>query len=160
MSRESESLVRGPFVLGEWEVEPIRFRIVRGASEVQLRPRAMEVLLCLADRAGQVVSKRRLIDAVWRAEYVSENALTHVIAELRTALEDDAQSPTYIETVPRRGYRLLVQPVERAEIEAPADGRPRVGDSISRYRIREVREAGGALVRGDHQIGVVPVVAH
>jgi DNA-binding winged helix-turn-helix (wHTH) protein len=100
---------RGRFELGDWTVEPTLDRISRQDHVVQLRPRAMEVLVCLADLRGQLATKQHLIDTVWHTEFVSENALTHVIAELRAALGDDAHHPRYIETIPRRGYRLVAQ---------------------------------------------------
>jgi DNA-binding winged helix-turn-helix (wHTH) protein len=101
------SLHRQAFRLGDWLVEPSLDRITRDGQAVQLRPRAMDVLACLAAAAGKLATKRELIDAVWRTEFVSEHALTQVIAELRSALGDDARHPTYIENIPRRGYRLV-----------------------------------------------------
>jgi DNA-binding winged helix-turn-helix (wHTH) protein len=98
---------RRPFHLGEWLVEPTLDRISRDGHHVRLRPRAMEVLICLAQESGKLASKQNIIDAVWRTEFVSEHALTQVIAELRAALGDDARNPTYIENIPRRGYRLV-----------------------------------------------------
>lgn len=71
----------------------------------------MDLLLCLVDASETVVSKQQLIDRVWSTEFVTENALTHAITELRTKLGDDAKNPTYIETIPRRGYRI-VAPVD------------------------------------------------
>jgi len=106
-SLQGESRVRSPFRVGEWLVEPLVNRITRGDQIVALRPRAMAVLVCLADRAGQLATKQHIIDTVWSAEFVSDNALTHVVAEIRTALGDDPQKPTYVETIPRRGYRLI-----------------------------------------------------
>ncbi len=76
----------------------------------------MDVLVCLARDPGEVATKQHLIDSVWRTEFVTENALTHVIAELRTELGDDARSPTYIENIPRRGYRVIAE-VSTAEAE-------------------------------------------
>ena len=67
----------------------------------------MDVLTTLALAAGKLVSKRDLIDSVWRTEFVSDHALTQVIAELRAALGDDAGNPSFIENIPRRGYRLV-----------------------------------------------------
>lgn len=98
---------RRPFHLGDWLVEPTLDRITRDGKVVQLRPRAMDVLTCLAVAAGKLASKRDLVDAVWRTEFVSDHALTQVIAELRAALGDDARNPSYIENIPRRGYRLV-----------------------------------------------------
>jgi DNA-binding winged helix-turn-helix (wHTH) protein len=113
-TNDLEGARRAAFHLGEWLVEPTLDRISNEGSIVQLRPRAMDVLACLAATAGKLATKRELIDAVWRTEFVSEHALTQVIAELRSALGDDARNPTYIENIPRRGYRLVaaVTPVE------------------------------------------------
>ena len=98
---------RRPFHLGEWLVEPTLDRISRNGQIVRLRPRAMDVLTCLAIEAGKLASKQTIIDAVWRTEFVSEHALTQVVSELRSALGDDARNPIYIENIPRRGYRLV-----------------------------------------------------
>jgi DNA-binding winged helix-turn-helix (wHTH) protein len=99
---------RQPFLLGEWHVEPALDRISRGREVVRVPPRAMQVLLCLVDRGGQVVTKRQLIDAVWDEECVTEGALTRCVAILRRILGDDAGQPRYVENVPRRGYRLVM----------------------------------------------------
>jgi TolB-like protein/DNA-binding winged helix-turn-helix (wHTH) protein len=96
-----------PFWIEDWLVEPSLNRISRGEAVVQLEPRVMDVLVLLAVCAGSVVQRRDLIDAVWKTEFVSENSLTHVIAELRSVLGDDARSPRFIETIPKRGYRLI-----------------------------------------------------
>ena len=98
---------RRPFRLGDWLVEPTLDRISRDGRYIRLRPRAMDVLLCLALESGKLASKQQIIDAVWHTEFVSEHALTQVIAELRSALGDDARNPIYIENIPRRGYRLV-----------------------------------------------------
>jgi DNA-binding winged helix-turn-helix (wHTH) protein len=98
---------RQAFQLGGWLVEPMFDHISCENRVVRLRPRAMDVLVCLAAAAGKLASKRELIDGVWHTEHVSDHALTQVIAELRTALGDDARHPAYIENVPRRGYRLV-----------------------------------------------------
>ena len=96
-----------PFLLGEWTVEPNLNRLSHGDRVVQLGLKAMDVLLCLAARAGELVDKRELLDAVWQTEFVAENTVTKRIAELRDALGDDARDPRYIETISKRGYRLI-----------------------------------------------------
>ena len=98
---------RPPFQVGEWLVEPDLDRISRGSEQYGLRPRVTELLVCLADRAGELATKQHLIDNVWHTEFVTVNALTQLIAELRSALGDDAKKPRYVETIPRRGYRLI-----------------------------------------------------
>jgi len=84
----------------------------------------MEVLSCLAEHAGEVVPKRTLIDEVWQIEFVAENTLTRAIAVIRRALGDNASNPTYIQTIPKRGYRLLAE----IEWEQPRGAGP---DSIT-----------------------------
>ncbi len=95
------------FWIGEWRVEPTLNRIERGEETRHLEPRAMDLLVYLADHAGEVLSKDRLIRAVWSESFVSDGAATYGIAQLRQLLEDDARQPRFIETIPRRGYRLI-----------------------------------------------------
>jgi DNA-binding winged helix-turn-helix (wHTH) protein len=111
---------RRPFHLGNWLVEPTLDRISCDGQHVRLRPRAMDVLICLALESGKLASKQNIIDAVWRTEFVSEHALTQVIAELRAALGDDARNPSYIENIPRRGYRLVAAMTPVAASVPPA----------------------------------------
>jgi DNA-binding response OmpR family regulator len=82
-----------PFLIGDWLVEPRLNRLTRGDSSVQLELKAMDVLLCLAVHAGEVVAKHELFDAVWQTEFVSDNTLARRIADLRDAFGDDAQNP-------------------------------------------------------------------
>jgi DNA-binding winged helix-turn-helix (wHTH) protein/Flp pilus assembly protein TadD len=95
------------FVLGEWTVTPARNLLARGADEIRVEPRVMDVLVCLAEHPGDVVSKEQLIARVWDGRYVTDDVLTVTIYGLRKVLGDDARQPRYIETVPRRGYRLV-----------------------------------------------------
>ena len=67
----------------------------------------MQVLVCLAEQQGEVVSKEQLIHTVWADTFVTDHVLTHSISELRRAFEDDAKQPRVIETVPKGGYRLI-----------------------------------------------------
>ena len=85
--------IESRFLLGDWLVEPSLNRLSRDGVSVQLALKVMDVLLCLADRPGELVSKHELTDAVWQTEYVSDNTLTKRIAELRDALGDDARNP-------------------------------------------------------------------
>ena len=116
--------VPAAFRLGEWSVDPMLNRISRDGHSIQLRPRAMDVLVFLARQPGDVATKEQLIDSVWRTEFVTENALTHVISELRTELGDDAKNPSYIENIPRRGYRLI------AEVSALESPEPRLAQVV------------------------------
>ncbi len=101
----------GPFRLGRWTVRPERNLLEFPDANQHLEPKAMDALVLLVDRGGEVVTKDDFIDEVWEGRIISEGTLTNTIAELRGALGDDARKPSFIETIPKRGYRLIC-PVE------------------------------------------------
>lgn len=103
---EGSVLTRG-FRLGPWLVKPAENRITDGTHTLQLEPKMIDVLVLLAERAGEVVAKAEIEDRVWSDVFVTESVITRAIAGLRRALGDDATAPRFIETIPRRGYRLL-----------------------------------------------------
>jgi len=102
----SEERLRA-FRVGEWAVEPSLNLIRRGTEEVRLRPKVMDVLVLLAANAGRVVSREELIDTVWAKEFVADSVLASAISELRAGFGDDTANPTVVETIPKRGYRLI-----------------------------------------------------
>ncbi len=93
--------------IGAWRVAPALDEISRDGATVKLEPRAMRVLLCLADHAGQVVSVDQLLDAVWKDVVVTPDSVYQAVAGLRRALGDTSKEPAYIANVLRRGYRLV-----------------------------------------------------
>jgi transcriptional activator of cad operon len=95
------------FRLDEWLVQPARCRLSKEGRTLQVRPKVMDLLTDLAAHAGEVVSKEDLLENVWGARAVSESALTRTATELRQALGDDAGEPRLLETIPKRGYRLI-----------------------------------------------------
>ena len=98
----------GPaFLLGEWTVDPVAGTVARGEESIRLEPKVMAVLVHLVDHAGEVVTKEQILDHVWPDSFVAEAALSRCISELRRVLGDDAKKPRYIETIPKRGYRLI-----------------------------------------------------
>jgi transcriptional activator of cad operon len=98
---------RPPIRVGEWIVEPALDTITRGGETQKLEPRTMRLLLCLADSAGTVVSIERLLDDVWAGVIVSPASVYQAVSQLRRLLGDTERDPTYIATVPRKGYRLI-----------------------------------------------------
>jgi TolB-like protein len=78
----------------------------------------MAVLVCLAEHTGEVVTKEKLLGTVWPGTFVGDDVLKRSVSELRRIFKDDAHESQIIETIPRRGYRLLL-PVERANGPAP-----------------------------------------
>jgi TolB-like protein/DNA-binding winged helix-turn-helix (wHTH) protein/Tfp pilus assembly protein PilF len=100
------------FNVGEWVVESDLNQISAPGRTVRLEPKAMGVLVCLAHKPGQVVSREALLSQLWPGVVVGDDSLSQVITKLRKALGDDPERPTYIHTVTKRGYRL-VAPVVR-----------------------------------------------
>jgi adenylate cyclase len=91
----------------------------------------MELLVCLADHAGEALSKEKLVQTVWPDSFVSDDALKRCIFELRRVFDDDAREPHIIETIPKRGYRLIAT-INRASVDIPAAASPSVThDSIA-----------------------------
>jgi len=142
---ENLLITRG-FRLEDWVVEPWLGRMVRGQVVVTLRPRVMELLVLFAERAGDVVTKREIVDRVWSSGFVADNTVVHCVTELREALGDSRETPHCLQTIPRRGYRVLgrIQPLD--ENEDP----PRVEDA--RYELLADRW-NAFLVDGENLIG-------
>lgn len=123
----SASRVRScPFELAGWLVEPDLNRISRDDQAAQIEPKVMDVLVRLAAEPGEVVTKQQLLDSVWSGDFVTESVLSRAIAELRSQLGDDARNPTYIATIPKRGYRLIAEsvPVHVDATDAPRTPTP------------------------------------
>lgn len=99
----------------------------------------MSVLLCLAQRSGDVVSREQIVQEVWQGTFVTDDVLIRCVSELRKAFGDDAGKPLVIETIPKRGYRLLlpVVPVERG-MQSQSDVRPGAVDSIAVFPFENV----------------------
>ena len=102
-------LLKG-FYLGDFLVEPTKGQVTGRAGSAHLPPKAMEVLLCLAQEPTEIVERENLLNSVWGANGGSSEALSHTVSEIRHALDDHHHNPTFIQTLPRRGYRLLVNP--------------------------------------------------
>ncbi len=112
------------FRVGRWIVRPPLGELECGAKIVEVKPRLMELLVCLARQPGEVLSKAFLLESLWEGAFVTENTLVNAISELRKALNDSARSPLFIKTYSKRGYRLIatVSGVPEAGSEGPAAG--------------------------------------
>ncbi len=108
------------FCVEEWTVDPLDLTLRRGGEERRLEPKVMDVLLFLAQRSPEVVPRDELFQKVWEGRAVVDGVLSRAISVLRQALGDDRRLARYIETVPRRGYRLVAR-VER-EVEGSSQG--------------------------------------
>jgi len=117
--------VEGDFQVGPWLIVPSLNAVSHNGESIHLAPKVMGVLVCLAKHAGQSVSKEDLLQTVWPGTFVGDDVLKGSISELRRVFEDDAREPTIIQTIPKRGYRLVapVQPVKDAP-ETSTEKRP------------------------------------
>ena len=108
-----------PLAIGEYVVRPASNEIAGPQGVRRLRPRLMHVLLRLAATPGEVVPRQTLLDDVWPRRAVADEVLSRTIAELRTALADDAREARYVETIPKVGYRLVAKVARDATAAAP-----------------------------------------
>ena len=98
-----------PFMVGEWLVEPAIELISKGNIEEKLEPRVMDLLVCLSSKGGEVITREELEAKVWSGMVVGYDALTSAMIKLRKAFHDNSKHPEIIQTVSKRGYRLIVE---------------------------------------------------
>lgn len=114
-------------------VEVAPFRVMRGGLALALEPKAIETLIFLLERPGRLVEKGELLNGVWRDSFVTPNALTRIIAQLRRELQDDPKAAHIIETVPTRGYRFIAK-VEQWQETGP--------DSSASFESKKIQFTG------------------
>ena len=118
---EHTNLGDAPVMIGEWRVDPRADEIEADGRVIKLEPLRMRLLMALAERPGEVVLSNELLDTVWKGVIVTPGSLYQSVAQLRQLLGDSVTEPRYIETVPRKGYRL-VAPV--SQLPAPVQQNP------------------------------------
>jgi adenylate cyclase len=109
------------FRVGEWLVEPNLNCITRADQRIPVEPKVIEVLAYLAEYPNEVLPKQQIIQAVWPDTFVSDEVLRYSISELRRAFNDNARNPKVIQTIARRGYRLIAQ-VSKQDSAAKSHG--------------------------------------
>src|SRR5579859_6961226 len=127
--------------IGGWHVDPQASEISRDGETVKLEARTMRLLMCLAEKPGEVVTTEELLNKVWPEVFVSQDSVYQAIAGLRRVLGDDSKRPAYIETVPRVGYRMV------AKVEPWRDEHAEIGGLDSNYgkqRPQRLRLLGAA----------------
>ncbi|MEM9533733.1 MAG: winged helix-turn-helix domain-containing protein [Pseudomonadota bacterium] len=115
-----------PFMLARILVDPPAHELTVAGEPRRVEPRAMKLLVYLAQRPQQVVSKAQILSDVWEGREVVPEALQRVVSLLRKALEDPSSDTRLIETISKQGYRLLVSPtpVHEASLETSETRRP------------------------------------
>jgi DNA-binding winged helix-turn-helix (wHTH) protein/tetratricopeptide (TPR) repeat protein len=107
-SSRHHGTAQGWFRFGDWLVFPRENAVRRGTERVALEPKIVNVLVYLAEHAGEVVSTEQLLIDCWHGTFYGDNPVHKTIALLRKALDDDPSRPRYIQTIRKRGYRVLV----------------------------------------------------
>ncbi len=150
----------GAVQVGDWVVHPALDTISRGDETHKLEPRTMRLLLCLVEAAGGVVSVDRLLSEVWTGVVVGPASVYQAISQLRKLLHDVDPEPTYIATVPRKGYRLIAaaRPIDHLDVRDAGTwvdagivpgrvaGDPAAGDHALSYRIVSDHTVGGTVI--------------
>jgi DNA-binding winged helix-turn-helix (wHTH) protein len=103
-----------------FEVDLAAGELRKNGNRIRLQEQPFQILVCLLDRPGEVITREELRQKLWPADtFVDfDHSLNTAIAKLREALGDAASNPRYVETLARRGYRFLA-PVQRAEPKPP-----------------------------------------
>ena len=121
-------------------------------QRVLLTPKAYAVLLYLVDRAGRLVTQDELLEAVWPDTFVQPEVLKYQIADLRGALGDSAKRPSFIETLPRRGYRFIAA-VREAESKPAVTPSHAASGFVGRQReLASLWECFNNVLRGERQL--------
>jgi len=118
--------VKCGFRIGGWDVYPQQNLLKSPEQTKTLEPKVMDVLVFLAERQGEVVSRQQILDAVWREVVVGDEVVSRAVSLLRTELGDDQKTPRYLKTISKRGYRLiadviLVSSNEPQQVESVSD---------------------------------------
>ncbi|GGA04289.1 winged helix-turn-helix domain-containing protein [Blastomonas marina] len=133
----------GPLQFDRFTLIPAQRRLLDDGEPVALSGRYLDALVLLASEPQAVITKERLHEEVWRGVPVTDEAITQCIRALRKALGDDATSPSFIETVPKHGYRFIAAPGTAADTPPPAT--PAQGNSAT--------ARAGAMVLGGAAAG-------
>jgi len=108
-----------PFDLGGWRVDPALGTLSREGQQTRLEPRLMDLLLLFAASPGRLIAKDEIASAVWGGRAIGDDTLAAAVSRLRSALGETKEN-RFIETLPKRGYRLITAPDVGTQRAAPA----------------------------------------
>ena len=98
-----------PFLVGGWRADPAACALTRDGETANVEPKVMDLLPLLAGAPGKVFSREEIDAALWPGVTVGEDTLARAVSKLRRVLGDETASPRYVETIPKRGYRLIAE---------------------------------------------------
>jgi DNA-binding winged helix-turn-helix (wHTH) protein/predicted ATPase len=148
----------GHFVFPPFRLDPLQERVWRDTAILPLRPKLFAILHYLVEHPARLVTRDELLRAIWPGTAISEGVLRGCVRALREVLEDDADTPRFIETVPRRGYRFIA-PLgpdggQASSMVLPATAAyPRRSPVVGREReLAQLRMLFEKARRGDRQV--------
>ena len=133
-----------------FRLDPINHRLWRGDERVTLTPKAFDVLRFLVQHADRLVTQEEILEAVWPETHVNPEVVKKYVLEVRKALGDRSDRPTFIETFPRRGYQF-VAPVLEASSDTPSSLPARAATMVGRDAPRALLEACLEQARRGHR---------
>ena len=141
------------FFVDDWTVSPQEGILSRDGETVRLEPKTMEVLVYLASRPNEVITREELERDVWHGALVGYDAVTNTVIKLRKALGDDARQPRYIATIPKKGYQLTA-PIRDAEstCHSPAEDNTLVSEPT---RVEQRQPTGWPGLKNGIAVAVV-----
>jgi len=141
------AILRTSFGVGHWRVDPALNSVAGPMATAHLEPKVREVLVCLAEHASDVVSKELLLRSVWPDTCVTDDVLTRAIFELRRVFGDEVRRPRVIQTIPKRGYRLIAPVVLDIDRTAASPTKEETTCTLT------WREGGVTLTEGIYLLG-------
>ncbi len=129
------------FLFPPFRLDLMSGALYRGNENLNLRPKTFDTLVHLLLHQGQLVSKKDLMDTIWSDAFVTDDVLVQSIADIRRVLGDDARNPTYIQTVPKRGYIFIKNtvPVSEGDDRVPSQVVPDATRLPSRSLVRSLQ---------------------
>src|SRR5262249_17912453 len=100
-------LMKHLYQFGDFTVDTDQRVLLRGGKPLQMTPKVFDTLLILLENSGRIAEKDELMNRLWPDTFVEDGNLAFNIQQIRKSLGDNARHPTYIETIPRRGYRFI-----------------------------------------------------
>jgi DNA-binding winged helix-turn-helix (wHTH) protein len=147
--RAKDNAMKHFLEFGSFRVDPEERVLLRGDEAIPLTPKAFDLLLVLVERSGQVVTKDDLMRLLWPDTFVEESNLGQHVFQLRKALGERAQDPSYILTVPGRGYRFA------QKVRALPMGDDIVLESYSRSRVIVEEKLNGGILDQGQQVALL-----
>ena len=110
INQTTDIAFQGLFMLEGLKIDTRKNTVKRENTYINIEPRLMRIIVRLAQEPGEIVKREELLNQISENEYVSDESLTQAISKIRQILRDSPRNPTFIKTIPRRGYVLLAQP--------------------------------------------------